>query len=104
MKCPKCNAKLKTVMVAVEGAKSKAKSYQCPKCAYFKLEDKTTKKVIGELREEHINLKQKAVKLSHNRLDMYLNKNIISSLELKAGRGITVTVPNKKHILISIEN
>jgi len=35
MNCPKCGAKLKEVMVSVEGARDKAKSYQCPKCDYF---------------------------------------------------------------------
>jgi len=100
MKCPKCSIKLKIVIVTVEGAKS----YQCPKCAYFKFDDKTTEKVIEELRKEHLKIKQKVVKLSHNRLGMYFNKHIISSLELKAGGEIIVTVPDRKHISISVEN
>ncbi len=104
MKCPKCKTKLKIVRVSIEGSKGKAKSYQCPKCAYFRFEKKTTEKIIDELQQEHLKMKHKIVKLSHNRLGMYFNKNIISHLNLQPGEEIYVTVPDRKHLLISIQN
>lgn len=51
MKCRKCNAELRKVDVNVQGASSKAVSYQCLKCDYFEFEQKSAKQVMEELRE-----------------------------------------------------
>ena len=70
MKCPKCNSVLRKVEVKVQGAKSKAISYQCPDCDYFEFEPKSSEKVVQELRETPLKIKQKIVKLSQDRLGM----------------------------------
>ena len=41
MICPKCHSNLKKIKVDVEDAKTKAISYQCPKCDYFTFEPKS---------------------------------------------------------------
>ncbi len=51
VKCPKCASALRKVEVKVAGAKSKAVSYQCPKCNYFKFEPLSSIKVVKELRK-----------------------------------------------------
>ncbi len=104
MKCPKCNANLRRVEVSIEGAKTKIWSSQCSKeeCLYFRFDKENQDKVIEELREQHLKIKQKIVKLSNNRLGMYFNKHIIESLNLKPGEEIKVSVPDKKHILLEI--
>jgi len=51
MECPKCKSNLKKVEVSVAGAKSKAVSYQCPKCDYYKFEPKSSGKVVLELKK-----------------------------------------------------
>ena len=102
MKCPKCESNLKKIEVKVEGAKNKAVSYQCTKCDYFEFEPKSSKKVVEELRETPLKIKQKVVKLSQDRLGMYFNSNIIRSLDLKKGEEIYVSVPDKKRILIEL--
>ena len=103
MKCPQCNAALKTVAVKVHGATNKALSYQCSKCDYFAFEPVTSQQVVVELRETPLKIKQKIVKLSQDRLGIYLNSHIIRSLNLKKGEEISVSVPDKKHIILEIE-
>lgn len=102
MKCPKCRAALKKVKVNVEGAVTQAVSYQCLKCSYFEFEPESSKKVVEELRQTPLKIKQRIVKLSQDRLGIYFNSNIVRSLELKKGEDIYVSVPDKKHILIEL--
>ena len=104
MKCPKCKSKLRRVEVGIEGAQTKIWSSQCPKCTYFEFDKENQDKVLEELKEQHLKIKQKVVKLSNNRLGIYFNKHIIESLGLKSGETISVTVPDKNHILINLEN
>lgn len=102
MRCPNCNATLKKTLVTVAGAKTKAISYQCPKCDYFSFEPASSQRVLEELHDTPLKIKQKLVKLSHDRLGIYLNQNIIRSLELKKGEDVYVSVPDKRHILIEL--
>ena len=104
MKCPKCSSNLKKIEVNVEGAKSKATSYQCTKCDYFEFEPQSSQKVIEELRETPLKIKQKVIKLSQDRLGIYFNSNVVRSLGLKKGEDIYVSVPDKKHILIEFDS
>ena len=103
MKCPKCKLPLKKVEVAVQGAQSKVVSYQCPKCDYFEFESVSSQKVIEELRETPLKIKQKIVKLSQDRLGIYFNNNVVRSLGIKKGEEIYLSVPDKKHIVIELE-
>jgi len=102
MKCPKCNNKLKEVKVKVAGAKNKALSYQCSKCDYFSFEKTSSNKVLGELRDTPLKMKQRVIKLSGERLGMYFNNDIVRSLGLRKGEDVFVSVPDKNHILIEI--
>ena len=102
MNCPECDSNLKKVEVKVHGAKQKAVSYQCPKCDYFEFEPESSKKVVEELRETPLKIKQKIVKLSQDRLGMYFNSHIVRSLNLRKGEDIYASVPDKKHILLEI--
>ncbi len=104
MKCPKCNSSIRKVELNIDGAEQKAISYQCTKCDYFEFEEKSAAKVVKELksRESPLKIKQKIIKLSQDRLGMYFNKNIVESLELKAGEEIQVSVPDKDHIILRI--
>ncbi len=104
MKCPKCNAALRKVEVSVHGAKSKVSSYQCSKCDYFEFEPVSSKKVVEELRETPLKIKQKVVKLSQDRLGIYFNNNVVRSLNLKKGEDIYISVPDKKHIVLELED
>lgn len=72
MKCPKCNENLKRVSVKVHGAENKVVSYQCSKCNYFEFESESSRKVIEELKETPLKIKQKIVKISQDRLGIYL--------------------------------
>jgi transposase-like protein len=101
MKCPKCKSELRKVPVAVNGAKTKAVSYQCPNCDYYEFEQSSSKKVADEL-STVLKIKQTIVKLSQDRLGMYINKDIARSLNLKGGEEILVSLPDKNHILIEI--
>lgn len=104
MKCPKCEANLKKVEVKVTGAKSKAVSYQCPDCDYFEFEPTSSKKVVEELRESPLKIKQKIVKLSQDRLGMYINRDVARSLNLKGGEEVYVSVPDKKHLVVDFSS
>lgn len=105
MKCPKCDKEMQKIKVKVEGAKNKVLSYQCPKCDYFEFEKDSAEKVIKELkiRETPLTIKQKLVKLSHDRLGMYFNKNIVRSLNLKPGEDIYVSIPDRNHIVLNLK-
>ena len=104
MKCPQCDAELRKVAVAVHGATQKAVSYQCTSCDYFEFEPQYSQKVLAELRETPLKMKQKIVKLSGERLGIYFNNNVVNSLQLKKGEEIFVSVPDKKHIVLEVKN
>ena len=104
MKCKKCSSITKKILVSVEGADKKAVSYQCPRCEYFEFEGNSAKEVIKELttKESPLKITQRITKLSQGRLGMYFNKNVVESLNLKAGEEIKVSVPDKKHIVLKL--
>jgi len=104
MKCAQCDAELRKVTVVVHGATQKAVSYQCTNCNYFEFEPQSSQKVLAELRETPLKMKQKIVKLSGERLGIYFNNNVVNSLQLKKGEEIFVSVPDKKHIVLEIRN
>ena|SRR3989344_2612219 len=105
MKCPDCKMQMKEVEVKVEGADQTVKSYQCPSCDHVAFESETSKKVIAELkaRESPLKIKQKIVKLSQGRVGIYFNRHVVESLNLKPGNQIAISVPDKKHIVLSID-
>ena len=104
MRCLKCHSNLRRVKVSVEGAEQKAISYQCTKCDYFEFEEKSAAKVVKELKikETPLKIRQKIIKLSQDRLGMYFNKNVVESLNLKAGEDVYISVPDKNHIVLKI--
>ena len=61
-------------------------------------------KVVQELRDTPLKIKQKVIKLSQDRLGIYLNNNVVRSLNIKKGEDIYVSVPDKKHIVLEIGN
>jgi len=103
MKCPECNSKLRKVEVKVHGASQKALSYQCKKCDYFSFEPISSQKVLSELREGPLRIRQKIVKLSGDRLGIYFNNNVVHSLDLKKGEELLLSVPDKKHIVLEVK-
>lgn len=102
-KCPKCNSNLRIVKVNVYGARAKALSYQCPKCDYFEFEPKSSKKVVEELRETPLKIKQRIVKLSQDRLGIYFNSHVVRSLRLQKGEDLYISVPDKNHIVLELK-
>jgi hypothetical protein len=100
--CPQCGGQLVEVAVSVWGAQSKVLSRQCDACGHFDFDQVTGQKVLEELRENPLCIKQSVVRISGNRLGIYLNKHIVESLKIKKGDTISVTVPDKKHILIAL--
>ena len=106
MECPKCNSKMKKVKVKIQDADSPVTSYQCAECGYFDFEDKSINKAIDEIKakEAPLTIKQKVIKLSHDRLGLYFNRDIARSLNLRAGEDIYVSVPDKNHMLIKVSN
>jgi len=102
MKCPECKSNLRKVKVGVKGAKNKVISYQCKDCDYFEFEPLSSKKVVEELRETPLKIKQKIVKLSQDRLGMYFNTHVVRSLNLKKGEEVFVSVPDKNHIVLEL--
>ena len=103
MKCKNCDSELKKVSVKVYGAKNKAISYQCPNCDHFEFDKDSSGKVLDELKNAPLKIKQKVVKISKDRLGMYINKDIARCLEIESGQEVYVSVPDKKHIIISLE-
>jgi|TARA_B100001971_G_C18226504_1_gene560840 predicted nucleic-acid-binding Zn-ribbon protein len=106
MQCPKCNAKMNEVKVKIQDADSPVTSYQCGKCGYFDFEEKSINKAISEIKvkEAPLKIKQKIIKLSHDRLGMYINRDIARSLNLKGGEEVYVSVPDKKHLVVDVGN
>lgn len=104
MKCPECKKQMRKILVEVEGAGNKILSYQCKNCGKIEFDKKTGMKVVKELEEnEALSIQQKLINLSHGRIGTYFNKNIIRSLNLKAGMDIYVTVPDRNHMVIEIK-
>lgn len=105
MDCPNCGKRMKAANVSVEGADTKVKSYQCASCDYIEFDEGTSKEVVAELKakESPLQMEQTIVKLSHDRLGLYLNKHIVKSLHLKAGEQVQVSVPSKNRIVIRLQ-
>lgn|SRR3989338_1992429 len=105
-KCPECGEKMKKVAVDIECAENKAVSYQCDSCGYVEFENESVSKVLKELKlkEGPLKIKQKIVKLSGNRLGFYFNQNVVRSLNLKPGEEVYISVPDKKHIILKLED
>jgi len=105
-KCPECNHKLEKTEVKVEGAKSKAVSYQCANCDYFEFEPSSSAKVVAELKEREtaLTIKQKVIKLSKDRLGIYFSRDVVRSLDLKPGEDLYVSVPDRNHIILGLEH
>ncbi len=103
MNCPRCNEELKQVEVNVEGAENRVVSYQCGQCDYFAFEPRSAQNVITELREAPLKMRQKVVKLSKDRLGIYLNRHVVESLKLQKGAAISVSVPDRKHIVLELD-
>jgi hypothetical protein len=93
---------LKKVDVRIHGATKKAISYQCIKCDYYSFDPVSSQQVIDELRSP-LRIQQKIIKLSQDRLGIYLNQNIVRSLGLKKGENIMLSVPDAKRIVIELE-
>src|SRR3989338_642693 len=106
MKCPKCNASMKEVKVRIQDADSPVTSYQCGECGYFDFEEKSMNRAIGEIKakESPLKIRQKIIKLSHDRLGMYINRDVARSLNLKGGEDVYVSMPDKKHFIVNIMN
>ena len=104
MKCPNCKTEMEKVNINIEGASQEVLSFQCNKCGYVEFEQESANKAILELKvkETPLKIKQKIIKLSKDRLGTYFNSNIIRSLNLKPGEEIYVSIPDKKHIIISL--
>ena len=104
MECPKCKSRLKTIKVRIQDADSPVTSYQCHKCGYFDFEDRSIKKAIKEIKskEAPLKIKQKVIKLSHERLGIYINRDVARSLNLRGGEQIYVSVPDKKHFVVDV--
>ncbi|HII29506.1 hypothetical protein COT48_04055 [Candidatus Woesearchaeota archaeon CG08_land_8_20_14_0_20_47_9] len=102
--CPKCTAQMKEVKVKIQDANSPVTSYQCDECGYFDFEEKSMKKAIKEIRakESPLKIKQRIIKLSHNRLGMYLNRDVARSLDIKGGEEVYVSVPDKKRFVVEV--
>jgi len=105
-KCPKCDGKMKEVKVKIQDADSPVTSYQCAKCGYFDFEENSINKAIKEKakRKTPLAIKQKIIKLSHDRLGMYINRDVARSLNLKGGEEVYVSVPDKKHLVVNVGN
>ena len=90
--------------VKIQDAESPVTSYQCSKCGYFDFEKKSINKAIDEikLKESTLKIKQKIIKLSHDRLGMYINRDVARSLNLKGGEEVYVSVPDKKHMVVNV--
>ena len=104
MKCSKCDVKMREVKVKIQDANSPVISYQCGECGYFDFEEKSINKAINEIKakEATLKIKQKIIKLSHDRLGMYINRDVARSLNLKGGEEVYVSVPDKKHLVIDV--
>ena len=95
---------MKEVKVKIQEADSPVKSYQCSECGYFDFEEKSINKAINEIKEKEapLKIKQKIIKLSHDRLGMYINRDVARSLNLKGGEEVYISVPDKNHLVIDI--
>jgi hypothetical protein len=104
-KCLKCNSRMKQVNVKIQDAKTPVISYQCSKCGNFDFENNSMNKAINEIKAKEmvLKIKQKIIKLSHDRLGMYINRDVVRALNLKGGEEVYVSVPDKKHVVLSFD-
>lgn len=104
MNCPECNEKMGKISVRIQDVDSPVTSYQCRNCGHFDFEKASITKAITEIKvkETPLKIKQKIIKLSHDRLGMYINKDVARSLNLKGGEDVYVSVPDKKHLVVDL--
>lgn len=108
MKCPDCGKEMEKVQVLVEDAESKAESLQCGECGHVEFEPQSAKAVVTELRLRGpvpaLEIEQRIVKLSHERLGIYFNRHVVRSLNLEPGEPVWMSVPSKKTIILRLSD
>jgi len=102
MKCPNCKKEMVRVLVSIEGASTKAVSWQCATCDRFTVEPASARMALDEL-ESPLRLQQRVVKISQGRLGLYLGKDVVRSLGLKGGETVELSVPSKKRLVIDLK-
>ena len=102
MKCKECKNLMRKITVRVEGATRKAIAYECKYCGNIEFDKKSGLRVVAELERKAgpLKVEQKIIKLSHDRLGTYFNKNVVKSINLKAGENVKLVIPDKKHIIL----
>tara|TARA_Y100000031_G_C8193799_1_gene372699 strand:- start:555 stop:875 length:321 start_codon:yes stop_codon:yes gene_type:complete len=98
--CPNCHTKTKEAFIHIDGSTTKVRSNHCPPCNYISFDPAVTNTIIQELPKSPLKIKQKIIKLSQDRLGIYLNTHIVESLNLKKGEELLISVPDSNHILI----
>lgn len=101
MQCSTCAKEMKRVLVEIDGAQTKAVTWQCVACDRMSVEPTSARRVLDELASP-LRIKQRIVKISQGRLGLYLGKDVVRSLGLKGGETIEMSVPSKKRIVIDV--
>ena len=96
---------MRKVKVKIQDADSPVVSYQCRKCGHFDFEEKSISKAIDEIKskETTLKIKQRIIKLSYDRLGMYINRDVARCLNLKGGEEVYVSVPDERHIVVDVK-
>jgi len=106
MKCKKCGGKPNKFRVEVEGTHLPGKGYECGKCGNILFDKEKGRAIVEDLKKKELpalQIKQKVVKLSKDRLGFYFNKDIARCAALKPGAELRVSLLDKKHLLLIID-
>lgn len=55
-------------------------------------------------KEAVLKIKQRIIKLSQDRLGIYFNNNVVRSLGIRGGEEVYLSVPDRKHIVVELED
>ena len=78
--CNKCNGNLEKLEVHVEDTDKTTTGWKCKDCGEYYFDQAESKAIYEDLSQKEtpaLNIKQKIVKLSKDRLGIYLNKDVI---------------------------
>ena len=99
-KCVKCKGKLNAFKVEVEDADLPTMGYECAKCGELFFNGEKSRLLVENLKKKEAALKnppefglqRKIIKLSKDRLGIYLSKDLTRSTAFKAGQEIELKI------------
>ncbi len=109
-KCRVCGGELKELEVRVEGSDITSKGWKCKICGHYVFDEEGGRTIVDDLETSEaieklpaLNIEQRIIKLSKDRLGMYLPKDVVRCTGIEKGKRVYISVLDKKKLLLTVD-